>query len=218
MNYQRKILNQTLFVFIIVNLILIMLLFLKPIVGRIVIQISGAVVFILSTLIISKIEGIEIHLLGLYSDSIIKDLKYLAIILIIVFPLFFLGNHIYQIFILHHNFRIFFREGIILYLLTNLLTAAIPEEMFFRGYIQVQLSRVYNSKKIFKYISISNLLTSFFFALGHFFINPHPERLAVFFPSLLFGLLRELRGNIYPSIFLHWISNVIMYILLGMYY
>ncbi len=217
MNYQRKILNQTLLVFIIVNLILILLLFLKPVAGRTIVLATGAAVFILATLIVSKREGLDAYILGLYSDSFKKDIKFLLIVIIIVFPVFFFANHLYQTLILKHQLRLSFREGILSVCVSNLLTAAIPEEVFFRGYIQSQLSKVYNNRGTLGFVTYANLLSSALFALGHFFINPRPERLAVFFPSLLFGYLREKRGNIYPSVAIHWLSNLIMYIMLGMY-
>lgn len=217
MNYQRKILNNTLFIFIVVNLMLIPLLFIKPIIGKLWVMAIGGAIFILTTLIMAKREGLDIRILGLHTSSFIKDLFFSAIIILTIFPIFIIGNHFYQTLILGHHFQFVFRDNVLFTALNNLLLVAIPEEVFFRGYIQGQLLRIYNSKKIIWIVSYSNLITSILFSLGHFFLNPNLGRLAVFFPSLLFGFLRERSGNIYPSIILHWLSNLVMYILLGMY-
>ncbi len=217
MNYQRKILNHTLTAYIVVNLILVPLLFLKPVLGRNLVLTLGAAVFIIATIILSKIENLDAAALGVRTDSLKRDIAYMFISILLIFPFFLVASHFYQTLFLKHQFQLYLRDNIIQNAVTNLLVAAIPEEIFFRGYMQGQLRRVYGFRSVIRPVSLANLITSVLFALGHFFINPRPDRLAVFFPSLLFGILRERRGNIYPSVFLHWISNVIMYILLGMY-
>lgn len=217
MNYQRKILNQTLFTFIVVNLVLALLLFLKPHLGKGITMTLGSAVFIISTIIIARIENLGTEVLGLESNSFLSDLKVLLMTIFIVFPLFLVANHFYQLTIMHRHFEMIIREGILANVINNLLLVAIPEEIFFRGYLQGQFSRVYTSKRFMGFLSPANLITSILFAIGHFFTNPRIDRLAVFFPSILFGYVRDVRGNIYPSIILHWISNFLMYIILGMY-
>jgi membrane protease YdiL (CAAX protease family) len=62
----------------------------------------------------------------------------------------------------------------------------------------------------FLHISAANLASSAIFALAHFAIGFHPARLAVFFPSLLFGRLAERTGGIAASVTLHVLSNLMM--------
>ena len=52
------------------------------------------------------------------------------------------------------------------------------------------------------------LLQAALFALVHFLVEPHPARLAVFFPGLLFGWLRARRGGVGAAIALHAMSNL----------
>jgi membrane protease YdiL (CAAX protease family) len=54
----------------------------------------------------------------------------------------------------------------------------------------------------------STPVTSAVFALGHFLTEPHPQRLAVFFPSLLFCWLRSRTGGIGAAILLHAMANL----------
>jgi membrane protease YdiL (CAAX protease family) len=46
------------------------------------------------------------------------------------------------------------------------------------------------------------------FAAIHFLVEPHPARLAVFFPALLFGWTRAWRGGIGAALVLHAMSNL----------
>jgi membrane protease YdiL (CAAX protease family) len=61
------------------------------------------------------------------------------------------------------------------------------------------------------------LLTSAIFAAGHLLTELNPGRLAVFFPSLLFGLLRARTGGIGASLLFHAMCNVLSWYLLHGY-
>jgi len=94
--------------------------------------------------------------------------------------------------------------------LGQLLVIALPEEAFYRGYLQTSLER-----DLGKTISIFGtqvgwglVLTSAIFAVGHLFTELNPARLAVFFPSLVFGFLRARTGGIGASILFHAMCNL----------
>lgn len=97
-------------------------------------------------------------------------------------------------------------------ILMQVVLVAIPEETFFRGYLQRRFARLWPSagSERFFHISAANLASSATFALAHFAIGFHPTRLAVFFPSLLFGRLAEKTGGIAASVTLHVLSNLMM--------
>jgi membrane protease YdiL (CAAX protease family) len=46
------------------------------------------------------------------------------------------------------------------------------------------------------------------FAIGHVLTIRHPARLAVFFPALLFGWLRQRTGGVGASVLLHASCNI----------
>lgn len=97
-------------------------------------------------------------------------------------------------------------------LLMQVVLVAIPEETFFRGYLLRRFARLWpaaGSERFF-HISAANLASSAIFALAHFAIGFHPARLAVFFPSLLFGRLAERTGGLAASVTLHVLSNLMM--------
>jgi membrane protease YdiL (CAAX protease family) len=52
------------------------------------------------------------------------------------------------------------------------------------------------------------LLSSAVFALGHLLATPAASRLAVFFPSLVFGWLRVRTGGVGAGVFYHALCNL----------
>tara|TARA_B100001750_G_scaffold102149_1_gene80691 strand:+ start:334 stop:1113 length:780 start_codon:yes stop_codon:yes gene_type:complete len=95
----------------------------------------------------------------------------------------------------------------------QLLVVALPEEVFFRGYVQTRLDDHFGrpSSKLFLKLGVhpaSLVLQALLFALVHFVAIHNPARLAVFFPGLLFGVVRAWRGGVGAAIVLHALSNV----------
>jgi membrane protease YdiL (CAAX protease family) len=86
---------------------------------------------------------------------------------------------------------------------------ALPEEFFFRGWMQTRLKRVFpGGRQVFGVtVGPALLLTAALFALVHLTIF-QPYRLAVFFPALLFGWLRERTGTVVGSTLLHAACNL----------
>jgi hypothetical protein len=93
----------------------------------------------------------------------------------------------------------------------QLVVIALPEEAFFRGYVQTRLDEVFpKTIRILGFpVGLSIIITSVLFAIGHVLTIPSPERLAVFFPSLLFGSLRARTGGIGASVILHALCNLL---------
>lgn len=94
--------------------------------------------------------------------------------------------------------------------LGQLLVIALPEEAFFRGYLQTALDERWPPRRTLLGAPVgwSLLVTSAVFAIGHLATAPDPGRLAVFFPSLLFGWLRARTGGIGASVAYHATCNL----------
>jgi len=134
----------------------------------------------------------------------------------IVFPLFCVG------FVLwwrpEHAFAFAHPESYFDDILGQLIVIALPEEAFYRGYLQSSLDRLWAQKPDGprRFINIlgakigwSTPVTSAVFAVGHFITEPNPQRLAVFFPSLLFCWLRSRTGGVGAVILLHAMANLL---------
>ncbi|MBN1945064.1 MAG: CPBP family intramembrane metalloprotease [Bradymonadales bacterium] len=101
---------------------------------------------------------------------------------------------------------------ILLWLAIQLLLVALPEEFFYRGYIQTRLDAIFPARWHLGpfHLSPAILITSLLFALGHFLIGLEPQRLAVFFPSLLFGWLRDRSRGLAAPIVFHAACNLMV--------
>lgn len=97
-------------------------------------------------------------------------------------------------------------------LLVQFLLVALPEELFYRGYLQSRLDQVFaGEERTVMGVSVnlkSILITSALFAIGHIITIPSPARLAVFFPSLVFGWMRKATGGIVAPLIFHAICNL----------
>jgi len=97
------------------------------------------------------------------------------------------------------------------YLLAQVLVVALPEEAFFRGYVQTTLSDASQRRaRVFgvEVAPMAWLVQAALFALLHVIVEPSPGRLAVFFPGLLFGWTRAWRKGIGAALALHAMSNL----------
>ena len=92
----------------------------------------------------------------------------------------------------------------------ELFVTALPEEFFYRGWLQARLKRVWpgGTQLLGAWVGPALLVTSALFALGHLAIF-QVSRLAVFLPALLFGWLRERTGTIVGSTVLHAGCNIL---------
>jgi hypothetical protein len=135
-------------------------------------------------------------------------------VIALVFPPFALGFYCY-----HEPTRAFAwrpPEDLASFALTQLLVVALPEEALFRGYVQTRLSDRWAPARRWLGVTVDPralVLQAALFALLHFASIPEPSRLAVFFPALLFGLLRAWRGGIGAAMLLHAASNVLAEVL-----
>lgn len=94
--------------------------------------------------------------------------------------------------------------------LGQFLVIALPEEAFYRGYLQTRLDEAWkpNVPLLGTRVGPGLVVTSALFALGHLATEVNPNRLAVFFPALLFGWLRNLRGGIGSAAAVHALCNL----------
>jgi membrane protease YdiL (CAAX protease family) len=87
---------------------------------------------------------------------------------------------------------------------------ALPEEAFYRGYLQSRLDEVWEPTRRIGGARVGPglLVAAVIFAVGHVATVHLPARLAVFFPALLFGWLRARTGGIGASMCFHALCNV----------
>jgi len=141
--------------------------------------------------------------------SALRELGVAIGIAALVFPLFAVGFYWWNQ--PSADFSLRLPPNLASFVLAQLVIVALPEEAFFRGYVQTALSDV--EKRRVRVLGVglaprALLLQALLFAGIHFIVEPHPARLAVFFPALLFGWTRAWRGGIGAALALHAMSNL----------
>jgi len=88
---------------------------------------------------------------------------------------------------------------------------ALPEEVFFRGYLQTQLDRASDRRwrLLGAEVGIGLPLAALLFGVCHI-LHGGPARLVTAFPGLLYGWLRARTDNVWVPALYHAASNVLM--------
>jgi len=97
----------------------------------------------------------------------------------------------------------------------QVLVVALPEEVFFRGYLLQRLEATWPpTRRMFGApVGTALLVASVLFALGHLLVDFNPQRLAVFFPGLAFGWMRARTGSLAAGTAFHASCNLLSEIL-----
>jgi len=97
----------------------------------------------------------------------------------------------------------------------QLVTVALPEELFFRGFLLGLLEKRFPPKRriLGGGVGLALVLSAAAFALIHLPKDGDPRALATFFPGLLFGWMRSATGSILASTVTHASSNILIRLL-----
>lgn len=95
-------------------------------------------------------------------------------------------------------------------LIAELVVVALPEEFFFRGFVQGRLAEAWPGgvRLLGGTVGPALVVASLLFALSHVAVQGNAATLAVFFPGLLFGWMRARTGSILPGTLFHALCNV----------
>lgn len=157
------------------------------------------------------------------------DLKWFAIMSGLTFPLFvggYLGFamllprlpaewvHLFTPYVAEPHFVPRLPDRFAEHVIDDFFVVGLCEEFFYRGYLQTRLRDAWPSGRVFMGARLGRAfwLTAVLFALGHLAIF-QVWRLAVFFPSLLFGYLRERTGSIMAGAAFHACCNLLVLVL-----
>lgn len=94
----------------------------------------------------------------------------------------------------------------------QLVVVALPEELFFRGFLLGMLERRFPPKRriLGGGVGLALVISAAMFALIHLPKDGDPRALATFFPALLFGWMRSATGSIMASTLTHAGSNILI--------
>ncbi|MEW5743315.1 MAG: myxosortase MrtX [Myxococcota bacterium] len=96
----------------------------------------------------------------------------------------------------------------------HLFVVALPEEFFYRGFLQARLRDAWPGGRRFFGARLGRAfwVTAILFALGHLAIF-QVWRLGVFFPALIFGWMRERSGSVVGAALFHAAANLLVQVL-----
>ncbi len=127
---------------------------------------------------------------------------------LLIFPLFWVGYRIWW----HPRAAFAFKlpPSILDDVAGQLVVIALPEEAFFRGYLQTAIDRARPPRLriLGAEVGLGILIASVIFAVGHVLTIRHPARLAVFFPALVFGWLRARTKGVGAGVLFHALCNL----------
>jgi membrane protease YdiL (CAAX protease family) len=192
--------------------------FSKPYLGVI-----AAVLFLYIPIIFLFIRKQHPAFYGISKKGLFKSIARALLAAIIIFPVYIAGfyiymKHVYGLDVVFSITGLIHQPQSLIFSLNTLFMVAIPEEVFYRGYLQSEL-RQCDKQKINLFgvkTGVSFLILNALFAAGHLIVIPDISRLAVFFPGLVFSWLREKDDNIAGSIIFHWLSDVLSFVLFSM--
>ena len=129
-------------------------------------------------------------------------------IALIIFPPFWYGYVLWWK--PHHPFHAAPLPALGDEVLGQLFVIALPEEAFYRGYLQTALDDAWPKRVrvLGADLGPGLVVSAALFAVGHLLTEVNPNRLAVFFPALVFGFLRARTRGVGAGIVFHALCNL----------
>ncbi|MBI3179266.1 MAG: CPBP family intramembrane metalloprotease [Deltaproteobacteria bacterium] len=188
--------------------------------------------------------GHDYDFVGLHLKTWRRDLKIVLILCTLTFPPFIVGHHLYMtrahewiaalgladwLQLPRRELAPSVPEGWVAWAkatgwflqmaATHSLGVALPEETFYRGYLQPQLEERWPARmRVFGVgVGRAAIVTAALFALGHFLGEWNPLRLGPFFPALVFAWQRNATGSVVGAITFHALCNILGEVLFSLY-
>ena len=139
-----------------------------------------------------------------------------AAVIVAVFVPYVIGHYLFAHWWFGASFRLRVPPDFIESVFDQIVVVALPEEFFFRGYLQTQCDLVWG--RPFRFLGarwgIGLPVAALVFAACHV-LNGGPARLIVFFPGMLYGWLRARTATIAVPTLYHAASNLLMQVMLA---
>ena len=169
------------------------------------------VVFILLPIIVLDRRGKPYRRYGFALEKWHLDVLWAVLFAVILFPPIALGAP-FVWGISKTSWAFVVPEGYPSLALVHLIAVALPEEVFYRGYVMGRLDDVFVRRinLLGAEVGWALPMQAVLFAAGHYLVDFNPGRLAVFFPALAFGWLKAKRGTLGAGVLFHAGSNIFM--------
>ncbi len=156
--------------------------------------------------------------------ALASDVGRALLVAVITFAPFAVAHHFWQVAMAgegaHVTFRPTLPPDLWPLLLKNVFLVALPEELFYRGFLETRLERLWPTRRFVLGVPLGRavIVASAMFALGHWLGEwGNPARLAPFFPAFLFSMLARRGSSITGAVLYHGLSNAFSATLLAGY-
>ena len=152
--------------------------------------------------------------------AFLEDIGSAVVLGAITFPLFVVGHHVWQGWLGRSFADVGVPADLHVVLLKNTFLIALPEELFYRGFVETRLERLWPTRRFVLGVPIGRtvVVASAMFALGHFLGEWNPARLGPFFPAFLFSLLTRRSRSITGAVCYHGMSNAFSHLASSWYH
>lgn len=191
-----------------------------------------SILFLYAPMLLLARRKEDIYDYGFHAEPIKRGVLTAVIAIAIIFPIFALGYYAFYEVACHSKLLVHLvpRNMCIHYAgaagihapkltwsfgefcLVQLLVVALPEELFFRGFLLGLLEKRFPPKRriLGGGVGLALVLSSLAFALIHIPKDGDPRVLATFFPGLLFGWMRSSTKSILAGTVTHGASNILV--------
>jgi membrane protease YdiL (CAAX protease family) len=161
-------------------------------------------------LLAAWVKKIDFADLGLGRPPVGLSLTLVGLWVLISYPPFYLVWIWAQVHYLGRAFQLGSPPALSNLILVQALAIALPEEFYFRGYLQSRLNlvcgrpwRLWSAQ-----IGPGLFVTALVFMLCHLLVSASWLRVAILFPALLFGWMRERTNSLLAPVLFHALSNL----------
>jgi membrane protease YdiL (CAAX protease family) len=181
-----------------------------PIVGAYVATIAAAIQLYVPLYLIGR-WGITRQTLGLSFERWRRDLALVAILALVTTVPYAIGHHYWMTILYARAFEFRLPDDFVEKIAVQLLVVGLSEELFYRGYLQDRLQRIWPARRrLFGApFGAAIIVSCAVFALAHFVGEYRFDRLGPFFPGLVFGLLRARTQTIVAAVGYHAYCNLL---------
>jgi len=186
------------------------------------------ILFMYMPVALCRLRGVDSYgyplALPAFSDrrAWLDPIKLNAVVIALILVPWLVGYHLYQttpwsvdVFGLHiakpaYHFQGTMPDSMLKLVGYHVFFVAIPEEFFYRGYVQTRLDEAFPPRwRLFgAKVGLGWLLTCVIFAFGHSLVQFPWWHFAIFFPSLVFGWMRARTGDIVAGAVFHAWANI----------
>lgn len=161
--------------------------------------------------IVILIHGRKFEEYGITLKGWKNSLLLTSITLLIVYPPYFIVFYLFEIFSKSATFQLTLSQSFLTRFVFLTLFISLPEEYFFRGYLQTELNRLLGKKyRLFGVnFGFGLILSAILFGFVHYLFGAGWSGLLTMFAALLFGWLREQTGGILAPTLFHGFGNII---------